>query len=175
MVTKRLVTHLTKTRSDAETVVQRILDEGYVRGEISLIMSDEARFRQFAIGGRAAGATAAGAVIAAIAAVGTTIMLPWIRLIVAGPIAATLAGPGAGGPSGGLIGALIFAGIPERRAELYETGLYKGEILVVLHARSSADADRFEWLFDDFGPEHVRLGNTGECPASSFGWRPIRL
>jgi hypothetical protein len=175
MVTKRLVTHLTKTRSDAEAVVQRVLDAGYVRGEISLIMSDEARLRQFAIGGRTQGATAAGAVIAAIAAVGTTIMLPWIRLIVAGPIAATLAGPGAGGPRGGLIGVLIGGGIPERRAELYETGLYKGEILVVVHARSNADADRFEWLFDDFGPEYVRIGNTGECPAGSFGWRPIRL
>mgnify|MGYP003381339126 CR=1 FL=1 len=44
-------------------------------------------------------------------------------IVLAGPIAAGLAGAGAGGITGGLIGALIGSGIPEERAKVYESGV----------------------------------------------------
>src|SRR4051794_18489659 len=127
MAIKRLVTGLVKTRADAEAAVQRILNFGYVRDDISLVMSDATRRQHFAIesgtqvaagagvGGAVGGAL--GAIIAAIAAVGTSLVLPGIGLVVAGPIAAALVGAGAGGATGGLIGALIGTGIPEYRAK----------------------------------------------------------
>jgi len=70
---------------------------------------------------------AVGATLAAILAVGTSIVIPPLgALVIAGPIAAALAGAGAGGATGGIIGALIGAGIPEHRARVYETGLQTG-------------------------------------------------
>jgi hypothetical protein len=95
-------------------------------------------------------------VLAAIAAVGTTLFLPGINLVIAGPIAAALAGAGAGGATGGLIGALIGAGIPEYRAKVYEAGLRGGGILIGVEGRTDEEIDRLEELLDELGAENVR-------------------
>ena len=42
MTMKRLVTGLLKTRAEAEAAVRRILDDGHVRDDISLMMSAKA-------------------------------------------------------------------------------------------------------------------------------------
>lgn len=135
MTMKRLVTGLLKTRGDADAAVQRVLEDGHVRSDISLLLG------------------AAGGVM------------------VVGPITAARAG----GAKGGLTGALIDTGEPEQRAEIDETSLQEGEILVGVHARSTSEVDRIECIFEDFCAEHIRVRNTGEDPSSSFGWRPIRL
>jgi hypothetical protein len=125
MAKPKLVTGLFKSRVAAEAAVDAILKQGYTRDDISVLMSDATRNKEFAIqtrshaadglgiGGAVGGAV--GAVAAALAAVATTLFLPGINLVIAGPIAAALAGAGAGGATGGLIGALIGAGIPEYR------------------------------------------------------------
>jgi hypothetical protein len=97
-----------------------------------------------------------GAVLAAIAAVGTSIALPGIGLVIAGPIAAALAGAGAGGAAGGVIGALVGAGIPEHRAKVYDAGLRGGGILIGVEAKAVEDGDRIEKLLGELGAEHVR-------------------
>ncbi|MFN2529924.1 MAG: hypothetical protein ABR555_01375, partial [Pyrinomonadaceae bacterium] len=143
-----------------------IMKRGYTRDEISVLMSDATRTKEFAlqtrshaadgagIGGAVGGAV--GAVLAAIAAVGTTIFLPGINLVIAGPLAAALAGAGAGGATGGVIGALIGAGIPEYRAKVYDTELRSGGILIGVEARSEDEVDRLEELLQDVGGQHVR-------------------
>lgn len=162
----KLVTGLFKTRTAAEAAVDAIIKRGYTRDDISVLMSDSTRNKEFAIetgthaadgagiGGAVGGAV--GAVLAAIAAIGTTVMLPGFGLIVAGPLAAALAGAGAGGATGGLIGALIGAGIPEHRAKVYDTGLRSGGILIGIEAKSDEDADKLETLLQELGAEHVR-------------------
>ena len=162
----KLVTGLFKTRAAAEAAVDAIIKRGYSRDDISVMMSDATKSKEFAIetgthavdgagiGGAVGGAV--GAVLAAIAAVGTNVVLPGIGLVVAGPLAAALAGAGAGGATGGLIGALIGAGIPEHRAKVYDTGLRGGGILLGVEAKSDEDADRLEQLLEDIGAEHVR-------------------
>ena len=162
----KLVTGLFKTRAAAEAAVDAIIKRGYSREDISVLMSDATKSKEFAIetgthavdgagiGGAVGGAV--GAVLAAIAAVGTNVVLPGIGLVVAGPLAAALAGAGAGGATGGLIGALIGAGIPEHRAKVYDTGLRGGGILLGVEAKSDEDADRLEQLLEDIGAEHVR-------------------
>jgi hypothetical protein len=97
-----------------------------------------------------------GAVLAAIAAVGTSIAIPGVGLVVAGPIAAALAGAGAGGATGGLIGMLIGTGIPEHRAKVYETGVRGGGILLGIEAKTSEEVDKLETLLEDIGAEYVR-------------------
>lgn len=164
----RLVTALFRNKIAAESAVDALLKHGFTRDEISVLMSDATRSKEFAIQtrshaadglgiGSAVGGTI-GAVLAAIAAVGTTLFLPGINLVIAGPIAAALAGAGAGGAAGGLIGALVGAGIPEYRAKVYEAGLKGGGILIGVEARSDdkEEVDRLEDLLSDLGGEHVR-------------------
>lgn len=162
----KLVTGLFKNRLAAEAAVDAIMKRGYTRDDISVMMSDATRSKEFAlqtrthaadgagIGGAVGGAV--GAVLAAIAAVGSTLILPGLNLVIAGPIVAALAGAGAGGATGGVVGALIGAGIPEHRAKVYEAGLKGGGILLGVEARSDEDANRLEELLQAIGAEHVR-------------------
>ncbi|HKN84321.1 MAG TPA: hypothetical protein VJW17_12825 [Pyrinomonadaceae bacterium] len=142
------------------------MKRGFTHDDLSVLMSDATRSKEFAlqtrthaadglgIGGAVGGTI--GAVLAAITAVGTTLFLPGLNLVIAGPIAAALAGFGAGGATGGLIGALIGAGIPEYRAKVYEAGIRGGGILLGVEARSDEEVDRLEELLDELGAEHVR-------------------
>jgi hypothetical protein len=166
MAKAKLVTGLFKTRVAAEAAVDAIIKRGYTRDDISVLMSDATKNKEFAvetgtraadgagIGGAVGGAL--GATLAAIAAVGTTIALPGLGLVIAGPIAAALAGAGAGGATGGLIGALIGAGIPEHRAKVYDAGLRGGGILLGVEAKTDEDVSKLEQLLTDIGAEHVR-------------------
>lgn len=166
MAKPKLVTGLFKNRVAAEAAVDAIIKRGYTREDISVLMSDATRSKEFAlqtrthaadgagIGGALGGAV--GAVLAAIAAVGTTIFLPGINLVIAGPLAAALAGAGAGGATGGVIGALIGAGIPEYRAKVYDAELRGGGILIGVEAKSDEEVEHLEQLLEDIGGEHVR-------------------
>ncbi len=162
----KLVTGLFKTRVAAESAVDTIIKRGYTRDDISVLMSDATKSKEFAIEtashaadgagiGGALGGTL-GAVLAAVAAVGTSIALPGIGLVVAGPIVAALAGAGAGGAAGGLVGALVGAGIPEHRARVYDAGLRGGGILLGVEAKSDEEADLLEKLLSELGADHVR-------------------
>ncbi|WP_207420628.1 hypothetical protein [Desertivirga brevis] len=160
-----LRTNLYRDRESAEQAFQSLRDRGYSQEEINLIMSDETRKKHFensdhdselgnkalegAGTGSAIGGTA-GAIIGAIAAIGTSVALPGLGLLVAGPLVAGLAGAGAGGLTGGLVGALIGSGIPEDRAKEYESGIKDGGIVMGVTPRSQEDADYFdrEWSSD---------------------------
>src|SRR5258705_5180482 len=166
MAKPKLVTGLFKNRVASEAAVDAILKRGYTRDDISVLMSDATRSKEFAlqtrthaadgagIGGALGGAV--GAVLAAIVAVGSTLFLPGINLLIAGPIAAALAGAGAGAATGGVIGALIGAGIPEYRAKVYDAELRGGGILLGVEARSDDEVDQLERLLDELGASHVK-------------------
>jgi hypothetical protein len=165
-MSKTFVTGLFKTRAAAEAAVDAIIKRGYTRDDISVLMSDSTRNKEFAVQtrshaadglgvGGAIGGTI-GAVLAAIAAVGTSIAIPGVGLIVAGPIAAALAGAGAGGATGGVIGMLVGTGIPEHRARVYDTGVRGGGILLGVEAKTSDEVDKLETLLEDIGAEYVR-------------------
>ncbi|HKE58223.1 MAG TPA: hypothetical protein VKB46_16035 [Pyrinomonadaceae bacterium] len=166
MAKSKLVTGLFKSRVAAEAAVDAIMKHGYSRDEISVLMSDATRSKEFALQTRSHAADGAGiggavggtvgAVLAAIAAVGTTMFLPGLNLVIAGPIAAALAGAGAGGAAGGVIGALVGAGIPEYRAKVYDAELRGGGILIGVEARDDEDVDRLEDLLGELGAQHVR-------------------
>lgn len=79
--------------------------------------------------------TAVGATLAAIAAVGTTLVVPGLNLIIAGPIVAALAGGGAGALTGGLVGGLVGLGIPEQNAVIYNRALQEGGLVMSVETR----------------------------------------
>jgi hypothetical protein len=167
----RLITGLFADHDVAEAAYTALMEKGYSREEISLVMSDDTRNKYFpsdtvlkdpaiavkdpasivledAAVGTAIGGSI-GAVIAAIAAIGTSVVIPGFGVVIAGPIAAGLAGAGAGGIAGSILGALEGAGIAENRAKL-ERKLEKGYIIIGFHPHSKEDARHFEQAWREF-------------------------
>ena len=153
----RMVTGLFRDRESAEGAYRSLTDRGYGKDDVNLLMSDDTRKKYFKdddteLGTKAwegAGKGAAigggvGATLAAIAAIGTTLALPGLGLLIAGPIAAGLAGAGGGALTGGLVGALVGHGIPEDEAKAYEKGIKDGGIVMGVTPRNQEDADYFE-------------------------------
>jgi hypothetical protein len=81
------------------------------------------------------------AVSAAIAAVGTTLVIPGLGLVLEGPIAAAIAGAGAGAATGGIVGALVGWNMPEERVKEYDEGIRNGGILMGVYPRNDEDAN----------------------------------
>lgn len=138
-----VTTELFNDKDSAEKAYADALKSGYTPQEINVIMSEESRVKYYDSvlvkeeskapqGLGVGGATGAviGGTIAAIAAIGTSLLIPGLGLVIAGPLAAGLAGAGAGGITGGLIGALIGWGIPEDKAKVYESGIKSGGIVL---------------------------------------------
>lgn len=164
---KKIVTGIFKTRGEAAVAVDRLMSAGYKSDDISVLMSDQTKTKEFAmetgtqatkgagIGGAVGGTV--GATLAAIAAVGTSLAIPGLGLVIAGPVAAALAGAGAGAATGGLVGMLVGAGIPEHRAKVYDVGLREGGILVGVEARTTAkeDVESLEKILEATGAEKV--------------------
>ena len=145
---------------------------GYKADDVSVLMSDETRKRHFgdvkpgtefktgskAAEGAGVGGAAGlgvGAALGAILAAATSIAIPGVGLIVAGPIAGAIAGAGAGGAAGGLLGALIGAGIPEERAKVYDEGIRHGGIVLGTRARDEAHAAELERDFTTHGGRDI--------------------
>lgn len=167
----RMLTGMFRDRESAERAYNSLSARGYSKDDINLIMSDETRQKHFSdesgtdtelgtkawedAGKGAAIGSGVGATLAAIAAIGTTIALPGLGLLVAGPIAAGLVGAGAGGLTGGLIGALVGSGIPEERAKVYESGVKEGGIVMGVNPRSDEDSEYFENEWKNYRGEHI--------------------
>ncbi len=139
----------------ADRAVSSLLDEGFRKDDISLIMSDKARETLFSstddeanrvAKGGIMGATLGGAVGALIAGLTTVgvVILPGGSLLAVGPIVAALYGAGAGGAIGGLSGALISAGFAADDANRYEEEVKQGKAVVIVHAANENKAAKAE-------------------------------
>jgi hypothetical protein len=163
------VTGTFRDRENAERAYNSLGSRGYSKDDVNLLMSDDTRKKYFSddadtkLGSKAlegAGAGGAiggtvGAILAAVAAVGTTLAIPGLGIVIAGPIAAAPAGAGAGAATGGLIGALVGAGIPEDRAKLYEQDIKNGGIVMGVNPRTPEDAEYFEREWKNYRGENV--------------------
>jgi len=180
---KPLVTGLFRDRESAERAYQSVASRGYGNEDTNVIMSDETRNNFYPAGsehssaladrtmedvgkGAAIGGTL-GAIVAGIAAIGTSVLLPGLGLIVAGPLAAGLVGAGAGGLTGGLIGALVGHGVPEEHAAEYESGIKEGGVFMGVHPRSEEDAAYFHNEFNTHGSNVHAVGTVGGALAGA--------
>ena len=160
----KLATALFRTRTDAERAIDSLIYNGFPREDISLLMSDATRGREFALQmatkapeGAATGATiggALGAIAAGLVVLGI-IAVPGLAIVAAGPVVATLAGLGAGAAAGGLAGALIGMGIPEHEAKFYNEAIEKGGILVGVYAHDDR-ADQARKILEASGADKVK-------------------
>ena len=173
-----MVTGLFRTRHDAERAYQSVIERGYQRADINLIMSDKTRDQWFpvehqtetdltakvaegadkVIGGDALGGPVGGMVgtiAPAVAAAGVLTLLPGLGIVIAGPVAAAVAAAGAVGLAAGLLAALADWGISNEIIEQYEVGLRDGGMLMGVKSRSEEDARHFERAWQACGGEHV--------------------
>ena len=169
-----ILTGMFRDRESTESAYKSLRDRGYTDDDINVMMSEDTRNKYWSsdsidsddtdLGSKALEGTGIGsaiggtlgAIIGGVAAIGTNLVLPGVGLVVAGPLAAALAGAGAGGLTGGLAGALIGWGIPEERANLYESGIKEGGTVLGVRPRTHDDADYFEneWR-DRYRGEHI--------------------
>jgi hypothetical protein len=168
--TSNMLTGSFRDRAAVERAYDSLLARGYTKDEINVIMSDDTRKQHFStttetteLGNKAAeggltGATVGGTIgaVAGVLAVAGTLAIPGLGIVLAGPVAAGLAGLGAGAAAGGLVGALIGAGIPEERAKAYETDIKAGGIVVGVTPRSPEDAQHIEKEWADFRAHNVQ-------------------
>ena len=160
----KLVTGVFKTRASAERAIDDLVHYGFSRDDVSLLMSDATKGREFAMRmatkapeGAATGATiggAIGAIAAGLVALGI-IVVPGLALVAAGPVVATLAGLGAGAAAGGLTGALIGLGLPEHEAKFYNEEIEKGGMLVGVYTHDDR-VSQARKILDAAGAENVR-------------------
>lgn len=111
-----------RDRRGAENVYNSMPDRGYTPDEINMVMSKETHDKYFSddleetkIGNKATAGTGTG-----------------------------LAGAGAGGITGRIIGALVGWGIPKERAKLYESSINDGHIVMGVKPKNEEDAEYFE-------------------------------
>jgi hypothetical protein len=80
--------------------------------------------------------------------------------VAAGPIVAALAGAGALGTVGGIVGALVGMGIPEYEARRYEGRIRDGGVLLSVHCDSADWVKRAKELLRHTGAQDI--GAAGE-------------
>lgn len=162
----KFMTAIYEDRRTAEVAVDRLVQAGFSRDDISVLMSDGTRGRDFsmeqstkapegAASGGAIGGTL-GAIAAGLAAVGT-IATGGAGIVAAGPIVAALAGGGAGAAAGGIIGGLVGLGVPEHEAKVNAERLEKGDILVGVQCDKDR-TDAVETVFGKTGGADIKKG-----------------
>lgn len=168
---EKMLTAIFRDRPSTERAFNWLQHRGYAADEINVLMSDRTRAGyddkgtegQIKSGshvseGMAAGGavgTVVGATVGAILAIGTSIAIPGLGLIVAGPIVAGLAGGGAGAVAGGAIGGLVGLGIPESNAKAYEEALKKGGVVFGVAPHSSEDAKAIRKYFEEQKADNI--------------------
>jgi hypothetical protein len=145
---------------DADRVYSNLLSKGYTREDITVVMTDQTHQGHSEIAseehsehiesthalddaGRGAllGGTA-GAIVSAIAVIGSNLALPGFGLVLMGPLLAALTGAAAGSLAGGTIGAIIGSGYPKEHAEYYESAIKEGGVMISVSPRDKADQEQ---------------------------------
>lgn len=150
----KYVSRVFRNREEADRAFAELESRGYTKDEINVMLSDKTRDTHFGdnahdsdLGDKIAENAGKGsmigggigAVVGAIAAIGSNVIFPGLGLVVAGPLAAGLAGAGAGAATGGIIGALTSAGVPEEEAQYYKDEVKEGGIYMGFQPRDEEE------------------------------------
>jgi hypothetical protein len=160
-----------KDNNNADKAFVALLKLGYTANEINIVMSESTRNAYYnsenketiiaqssmegAGNGAAVGSTIGatiGTIIGVAVAIGSSIIIPGIGFLAAGPIIAGLAGAGTGVVTGGIIGALV--GVEATDKQLYEKYLQEGQILIGIRAKLD-DESIIRKAWQDIGIESI--------------------
>ena len=173
-MSKTAVFCITKSRTHAERIVERLYASGFPYSEISVLMPETETRHDIghvkatkAPEGTATGAAtggAAGGVLGLLAGVGA-LAIPGVGpFIAAGPIMAALSGAAIGAATGGIVGGLVGLGIPEVEAKIYEGKLKTGNFLISLHAHDGDEVDRAKEIFKSENAEDISTTSQASVP-----------
>ena len=142
--------------NSAHAYYDSLIARGYEKDDITILMSKDTKDKYYdsehedtgseALKGAGAGSAiggTAGAIVGAIAAIGTSLVLPGLGLVVAGPLAAAFAGAGIGGAGGAIVGALTKAGLSDSKSAEYVDYLEKGKIIISVDPKNAEDRTYF--------------------------------
>ena len=167
---QKMVTAVFRDRTDGETVYSWPTARGYAANEINVLMAEHTKARyysdtedspigasSYAAEGMAAGGavgTMIGAAAAAIAAIGTSVLI-WPGYHRGRPL-----GGGSGrwrgrAVAGGFVGGLVGLGIPESNATAYEEALRDGGMAIGVVPQSSEDGNRIKEVFRQHHGENI--------------------
>jgi hypothetical protein len=167
-----MVTAVFRCQSDTENAFDALRSLGYDQSEVDVLMSestkqawyarekDDSKNKAGSLGVEGVGVggtlgTAIGATVGAAVAIGTSVAIPGLGIVVAGPIVAALAGGGAGAVTGGLLGGLIGLGISEENAQAYQDVLRQGGVVLGVAPHDSDDIKKIERVFKDNNGENI--------------------
>lgn len=148
----------------AEAALDRLFTQGFELGEVTVLVADRARGRHFAIDAKhkfpqgAALGGAIGGIVGALAAgltAGLGVLTPGLEAIDVVPVVAALAGAGAGGLLGWLIGGLAGLGFDEHEARLVDGTTKAGHIVLGVRADQSDKAELAERILKQDGATSV--------------------
>jgi hypothetical protein len=167
----KMVTGVFRNRMDWKNAYEWLLNRGYTSQEINLLMSEHTRSTYIGeadkgpskagnkaeegMGVGGAIGTAIGAAVGAIAAVATSIVIPGLGILVAGPLAGALAGGGAGAVTGGVIGGIVGLGIPEPNAKVYHDALRDGGVVIGVNPHNDDEVDKIKREFERHHGESI--------------------
>jgi hypothetical protein len=173
----KFVSGIYDSRAAAEQAIQALLDGGFAKERVSLLIAGKHRDRHFKnvehvenvsersnAGEGAAIGGLLGALVGGLAAV-ASLAIPG-GILVAGPIAAAIGGGTAGLAGGSLLGALVGAGIPEAEARYYEQELGRGGILVSVEAENDRAAVLARSILDRTGARGMRSDQNPSAHAT---------
>jgi len=167
------LTALFSSGDAAERAFQACIDRGHSIGDVNAVVSEGTRSKLLQteeaikaelasrkveggkLGGPGGGRV--GILVTVFAAVGAAVAIPATGFI-AGPVAVALTAAGAAGAAAGLISALSNWGVPVDRVRHYETGIRKGEILLMVEARSADEAREIADEWKSLGGSDVYYG-----------------
>lgn len=154
---KTLVTAIYDTPVAAARMLDRLLERGFHRDQVTVLMGEEVH-RQLDRAGEVAGgdepahAAKAGAIAGGTLAVlaAAALSLTGIGLVAIGPLAAMLGAGTLGAVGGGVLGSLVGLGVRGDVARVYERDLSEGAVLLGVEIEP-AEADAVETALQDGG------------------------
>jgi hypothetical protein len=176
-MSKTSVFCITKSRTQAERIIERLYASGFAYSEISVLMPETESRHDIghvkatkAPEGTATGAATggvAGGVLGLLAGIGA-LAIPGVGpFIAAGPIMAALSGAAIGAATGGVVGGLIGLGIPELEAKIYEGKLRTGNYLVSVHAHDGKEVTTAKDIFKAEDAEDIATTSQATVPKES--------
>jgi len=159
-------------RPAVEETITQFLHAGFRKADVSALFPENPGSKDFghekgtkapegaSIGGIVGGIV--GGVLGWLIAAGWINIPAWSALTAAGPVVAALAGVGALGVVGGIIGALIGMTIPEYEAIRFAGRIREGGVLVSIHCDNHRWASRAKAILEDSGAQDVAVTREKE-------------